>query len=120
MIRPARICTQAGCPAIATQGTRCAAHPIERKGRPWQHTKSAAERGYNSAHQAMRKAVLAEERTCRMCGAAASIADHITPLSRGGSHNRDNYQALCKPCSDRKSQAEATAGRRRARHRKVH
>lgn len=111
----AKVCSTHGCPAIATEGTRCDLHPVQRKGKPWQHAKPAHQRGYNAAHHSMRRRVLSEEPTCRQCGASATIADHITPLSRGGSHNRENYQSLCKTCSDRKTQTEATAGRKRAR-----
>jgi len=52
----------------------------------------------------MRKIVLAEEPLCRLCLAkgrvtASGIADHIVPLSEGGTGDRSNYQALGYPRS---------------------
>lgn len=45
---------------------------------------------------------------CRRCGAPALIADHI---DRHGGEQDENLQALCQPCSDTKTQAEAAAAR---------
>lgn len=112
-MRAGRVCAIPGCPNIATTGSRCAQHPIERKSPPWAHRKPAHQRGYDAAHHAMRRRVLAEEPNCRRCGARAVIADHIIPLSRGGSKDRENYQGLCRRCSDAKTQQEAAEGRRR-------
>jgi 5-methylcytosine-specific restriction protein A len=63
----------------------------------------------------MRAQVLSEEPLCRLCQAkglvtASTIADHIVPLSQGGSNDRGNFQGLCDPCSDAKTAAEAVAG----------
>lgn len=65
----------------------------------------------------MRKQVLIEEPLCRECLKAGRytptvIADHITPLSQGGKTERENYQGLCRPCSDAKTAAEARSSRR--------
>lgn len=54
---------------------------------------------------------------CRICGTrdivtAATIVDHIVPLSQGGSDERSNKQGLCEPCHDEKSKAERAAQRR--------
>lgn len=38
---------------------------------------------------------------------AATICDHITPISQGGTDSPDNLQALCKRCSGEKTQAES-------------
>lgn len=58
-----------------------------------------------------RAAVLADEPFCRACLAegkyvASDEVDHIVPLSWGGSEDRSNKQALCKPHHDAKSLAE--------------
>ena len=50
-----------------------------------------------------REAVMKRDNyTCQMCGVHVSErpleADHITPLSEGGSNNMGNLQALCVPC----------------------
>ena len=40
---------------------------------------------------------------CLACGAKAPLtADHIVPLSRGGSNAIGNIQPLCKPCNNKK------------------
>lgn len=41
---------------------------------------------------------------CAKCGATTALSvDHIIPLSRGGTHDRENLQCLCLPCNMRKS-----------------
>lgn len=65
-----------------------------------------------------RAAVLAEEPLCRLClekglEVASDVVDHIMPLAWGGSDERHNKQALCKPCHDAKSKAERKLAQRR-------
>lgn len=87
----------------------------------WNRKQTTTERGYGWRHQQMRAVVLREEPLCRLCLAAdpkrytpSCVADHITPQTEGGTGDRDNYQALCKPCSDAKTAAEAARARRRS------
>lgn len=83
----------------------------------WASTrKSRHERGYGRAHDRMRAIVLQEEPLCRPCQAlgritSSVIADHIKPLSEGGTGERDNYQGICKPCHDAKTAEEAARAR---------
>lgn len=83
----------------------------ERK--PWQHKRgSATERGYGALHRRLRKELLEREPLCRECRkhgriTAATIADHIVPLSKGGKTEASNYQALCRDCSDKKTLTDA-------------
>jgi 5-methylcytosine-specific restriction enzyme A len=75
-------------------------------------TTSRHERGYGTAHDKMRKHLMSTVITCEECTrhgrtAIGTIADHVIPLSRGGTGERSNYQLLCKPCSDAKTNAEA-------------
>ena len=40
---------------------------------------------------------------CVNCGSTETLeVDHIIPLSRGGKHNEDNFQILCKTCNLKK------------------
>lgn len=40
---------------------------------------------------------------CLACGAAGPLtADHVVPVSKGGSNDISNIQCLCKPCNSRK------------------
>jgi len=87
------------------------------RAKAWASTrKSRHERGYGREHDRMRKIVLREEPLCRPCQArgritASTIADHITPLSEGGTGDRENYQGICEPCHDLKTAEEAARAR---------
>jgi 5-methylcytosine-specific restriction endonuclease McrA len=47
-------------------------------------------------------------RTCRYCGSDEEPLhiDHIIPRKRGGTHDLDNLQVLCKACNLAKSSKE--------------
>lgn len=76
----------------------------------WQHSgKSTTERGYGHQHQKMREHLKQTVILCEACRAASpprtrvgEIADHIRPLSKGGTAVRSNYMWLCKPCAQTK------------------
>ncbi|EPR14141.1 endonuclease [Sphingobium indicum IP26] len=88
------------------------------RAKAWSTTrKSRQERGYGREHDLMRVMVLQEEPLCRPCADAgrvtpSTIADHIKPLSEGGTGDRANYQGICKPCHDIKTAEEAARARR--------
>jgi len=67
----------------------------------------------------LRARVLARDgSTCTTCGQPAYTADHVTPVAQGGSHDMSNLAAICKPCHDAKTKAEARAGWTKKRSRK--
>jgi 5-methylcytosine-specific restriction protein A len=77
-------------------------------------TTSRHERGYGTEHDKMRALLIRTVITCEECTrngieTPGTIADHIIPLSRGGTGARANYQLLCKPCSDAKTLADKGA-----------
>lgn len=77
-------------------------------------TTSRHQRGYGTAHDKMRAHLIATVITCEECErrgvvTPGTIADHITPLARGGTGERSNYQLLCRPCSDAKTLADKGA-----------
>ncbi len=91
---------------------------------PWASSKgkSRQQRGYGSAHDAIRKQVLIEEPYCRECirigvvpPARTVIADHIRAQAEGGTADRQNYQGLCVAHSKAKTSKEAARGRSQAR-----
>ena len=68
----------------------------------------------------MRLALFARKPLCEACEAQglvemATIRDHRIPLAEGGLDDETNEQAICAPCHEIKSQAEALRGRRRGR-----
>ena len=72
---------------------------------------SASARGYDTHWQRLRRVVLADEPLCRHCHAAgriepASEVDHILPLSKGGTNDRENLQPLCHRCHSFKTATE--------------
>ena len=85
---------------------------------PWQRPagwKDKRKRG--RAGQRDRQQVLEEEPFCRHCleqgrHVKAAEVDHIVALAAGGSDERANKQALCKPCHEAKSKAERAAAPR--------
>ncbi|MFZ2996263.1 HNH endonuclease [Sphingobium sp.] len=75
---------------------------------------SRHKRGYGVAHDKMRALLIRTVILCEECtrhdrATPGTIADHIVPLSRGGTGYRSNYQLLCKPCSDAKTLADKGA-----------
>lgn len=41
---------------------------------------------------------------CCQCGSKSNLEiDHIIPLSKGGRHDEDNFQVLCRKCNRTKS-----------------
>lgn len=83
----------------------------------WQHPAGRPDnRKRGRAGQRDRAEVLAEEPFCRHCAAAgrstlSTVVDHIKRLADGGSDERSNKQALCKPCHDAKSATEQALDR---------
>lgn len=96
----------ARCDTIVAPGrTYCAQHqPIG-----WGAHPSANHQAHTrNERRAFRDAVLAREPRCRVCGAPATEADHIIPVSRGGNNDPDtNGQGLCAKHHDQKTRAEA-------------
>lgn len=90
------------CPCQRARAKAKAARLDERRG-------SASERGYGTAWQKARAGFLRSHPSCAMCGAAASVVDHIVP-HRGDQDlfwRHSNWQALCTPChSGPKQRAE--------------
>lgn len=118
-IAPLRACASSKCPNKAPRGSsRCpecqqpiAAAVNTQRG-------SASSRGYDARHRNWRKAILSRDPVCKLrvkCeGDPSNVADHITPMSRGGKRfAMDNGQGLCKPCHDWKTATKDGGLRRR-------
>jgi 5-methylcytosine-specific restriction protein A len=110
---PRRPCRKIGCDALVTSGF-CAKHRREERARAEAERPSARQRGYDSRWQRYRLGFLARHPLCELeCQAqglvtAATVVDHITP-HRGDRRlfwDRNNHQAACKRCHDRKTARE--------------
>ena len=49
-----------------------------------------------------------DNNTCVYCGQPATEVDHVTPVSRGGSHKLNNLVASCKRCNAQKNYQQRT------------
>jgi 5-methylcytosine-specific restriction protein A len=92
-----------------------------RRRKPWAR-KGAKSLGRLTGRRGVeqRRRILREEPLCRdpfgvhkerREVVASEQIDHIKPLALGGSDDRDNKQALCTPCHERKSRQEREAAR---------
>lgn len=50
---------------------------------------------YGPEWQVIRNEYLLHHPFCVVCGGQATQVDHIVPLSKGGTHDWDNLQAMC-------------------------
>jgi 5-methylcytosine-specific restriction protein A len=89
-----KVCGEPYC-ARLTDGKYCPEHGTIRQ--PY-----CGNSPYRRRHERWAQAVLARDRHCP-CGARATHADHIVPLSQGGDWSESNGRGLCSSCHARKS-----------------
>ena len=77
-----------------------------------------AKHHYNSKqYKANRLRVLKrDDCTCYYCGSPANTADHIVPVSKGGTHEESNLVACCLACNSAKKDRGTSFLRRRYTH----
>lgn len=114
----ARLCGYPGCSRVAS-GYYCKEHAAQAEARKekertlFKGTLRARSGAYHALYgsakwKAMRRAFLARNPVCVMCGARAEVADHIAP-HRGDAElffNEANLQPLCRRCHSAKTLAE--------------
>lgn len=59
-----------------------------------------------------RAELLATNPPCAYCGAPATTADHVVPITLGGSHELDNLVPACSHCNTSKLNRSAPKQRR--------
>ena len=114
MIR--KMCNEPGC-TRPCEGRYCEEHRAAAERRKAARQFAGASRKdsaawarlYGTARwRAMRLAFLAEHPCCAMCGAPASVVDHVEP-HRGDEalfYSEENLQSLCQSCHSAKTLAE--------------
>lgn len=96
----ARPCIDCGTVTTATRCRGCA-YLHEKHRRP-----SFRQRGYDAEYRRNRATILANHPTCELCHRApATTADHITPISRGGTSALTNLRPACATCNSRRGAA---------------
>jgi len=105
--RPARPCSQPGCPALQP----CLTHPPKQR---WDNsTRTRRRTGTGWDEQARHKRILRRDgRRCYLCGGVANQVDHKVPLYLGGTDAETNLAAICDSCHDTKTAREGHEARR--------
>ncbi len=81
------------------------------RGREVDSRATSSKRGYDARWRRLRRMCLRREPLCRECKAAgfdvaASVVDHIIPLSEGGTNEFSNLQSLCVMHHNKKTARE--------------
>lgn len=97
------VCIECGRQAVKGR-QRCEDHG----GKAWARVPKARQAAYQSPeYKANRKVVLQGDPRCHWCKRRkAATADHVVPVSRGGSHDLSNLVPACKKCNQERGGAE--------------
>lgn len=101
--KPKRPCSYPGCPKL-THGRYCEEHERLESKRYEKYDRSPdTKRRYGRAWKRIRDKFVETHPFCEECYKRGVLTPteevhHILPLSRGGTHDRNNLMALCKSC----------------------
>lgn len=84
---PVRACL--GCGELIAKGSRC--------------DDCTPRNGSTRQYRKVRAQVLSGDARCYVCGQPANQADHLTPVSKGGTDDASNLRPICWPCNREKS-----------------
>jgi 5-methylcytosine-specific restriction enzyme A len=91
----------------------------ERSRRRRREKGTTSQRGYGTAHQRRRKALIQAQPWCSQCGATEDLtADHVVLLSHGGDPNGP-LQVLCRSCNSKRRAMQRQAPRPRFSRQKL-
>lgn len=79
------------------------------QGRAWFHQKRAERRGVPYTEEALEWLESLDSPLCTYCGEPATSIDHIVPISRGGTGERENLTPACGRCNSRKNAMSVSA-----------
>lgn len=97
-------CCNKRCPALVDRPGKYCPTCEKRRQRDHDRTRGTAkERGYGKRWRKIRDRYIAEHPLCERClednrHVPTQEVHHIVPLARGGTHDNENLQGLCKPC----------------------
>ena len=104
--KPKKPCAYPGCPNL-TDGRYCQEHQskVNSNYEKYRRDKNAKKK-YGRAWKRIRDKYAAEHPFCERCFERGILVEteeihHKLPLSEGGTHDRSNLIALCKPCHSR-------------------
>lgn len=105
---PRRGCAWPGCPLLAEERSAyCAEHKRETN-RQYNRYERAPDTGkkYGRAWRRIRERYFSSHPFCEKCFAEgrmipAEEVHHITPVSRGGTHDEGNLMSLCRSCHEK-------------------
>lgn len=96
------------CAALVRSGPRC--EPC-RRAKVSQRSATRGTRqaqGYGADYQRARAAVIAAQPYCAGCYTTERLtADHIVPLSQGGSNDVSNLRTYCLSCNSRRARLKS-------------
>ena len=101
--KPLRPCSYPGCPNLC-EGQFCEQHRVEERRKYDKYGRSAdVNCKYGRAWKRIRDRYAAEHPLCEHClkdGRLTPVQEvhHILPVSKGGTHARDNLMSLCQSC----------------------
>ncbi len=100
-------CLSPGCPNVVGRGAqRCDEHDLG----PWDHKRTFQERyGVTRSEWAKIRArvIRRDHGRCVDCSSRQRLeADHIVPVSQGGSSDLDNLATRCRTCHQAKTNAD--------------
>ena len=104
--KPKRPCSYPGCPSL-TEGQYCEAHAVQAR-RQYDKYERATDvnKKYGRAWKRIRDRHISMHPLCEICQkegkyVPAQEVHHIVPISKGGTHARDNLQSLCRSCHNK-------------------
>ena len=104
--RPKRPCSYPGCPKL-TDGQYCEDHAAvaRRQYNKYERTPDINKK-YGRAWKRIRDRHISLHPLCEQCEkdgriVPAAEVHHILPVSKGGTHSRDNLMSLCRSCHNK-------------------
>ena len=99
--KPLQPCAHPGCPNLSDE-RYCELH---RKEHEYKRNPESNKK-YGRAWKRIRDKYIKEHPLCEMCEKEGRLVPaeeihHILPVSRGGTHSRDNLMALCRSCHNK-------------------